>query len=113
MTDQPTDIETAALNNPAVTAGLEAANEGRTKKRGRPASIPNQTAERGPRFNPKLNDEAQRALTDLATLNGLGFAPTVAEITVGATDYAAEMASRWVVQQYQKATAGLKKLEAQ
>lgn len=111
MTDQPTDIETAALNNPAVIAGIEAANNGRTKKRGRPAGVPNSTVEKGARFAPKLDADAREALRKLGVLNSVGLAPTVDEITVAATDHASQQASRWVVAQYEKATASMKKIE--
>ncbi|MGD9752655.1 MAG: hypothetical protein AB7W59_16835 [Acidimicrobiia bacterium] len=105
-------IEQAAIDNPAVQAGLEAAKEGRTKRRGRPAGVPSQAAEKGARFAPKLDADAKEALRKLAVLNSVGLAPTVDEITIGATDHASQQASRWVVAQYEKATASMKKIEA-
>lgn len=113
MTTETDPIETAALNHPDVQAGMQDAAEGRVKRRGRPAGVPNQTADRGARFAPKLDDQAREALRKLGVLNSVGLAPTVDEITQGATDYASQQASRWVVAQYDKATASMKKIEDQ
>ena len=74
---------------------------------------PAEKVERGARFAPKLDDQAREALRKLGVLNSVGLAPTVDEITQGATDYASQQASRWVVAQYDKATASMKKIEDQ
>lgn len=77
----------------------------------RDSKEPGERAEKGARFAPKLDGDAKEALRKLAVLNSVGLAPTVDEITIGATDHASQQASRWVVAQYEKATASMKKID--
>lgn len=113
MTTETDPIETAALNHPDVQAGMQDAADGRVKRRGRPAGVPNQTTDRGARFAPKLDDQAKALLEKVKLFNEAGLGMTHAEYMEQATAYASEQASKWVVRQFEKEYASIRKNEGQ
>lgn len=60
------------------------------------------------RLSLKLDDTAKAVLANFATLNGLGFAPTVAEVLARAS----QVACADIANHYEQATAKLRKIES-
>jgi len=101
--------EQAALANPDVQAGLEDASNGRTVQRRRPANVPADKQERGPRFAPKLDAAALELLEKVKLFNAAGLGMTHAEYIEQATAHAAEQASKWVARQFEKEYASIRR----
>lgn len=78
------------------------------KPRNRGGRPPGSTNDRAPRLALTLDDDAKAVLANFATLNGLGFAPTVAEVLARAS----QVACADIANHYEQATAKLRKIES-
>ena len=107
--EQPgTDVEQAALAHPDVQAGLAEAKAGKTVKRQKPVAVADgEQAASKPRRQLKIDKTAGEVLDKFATLNSLGFAPSVQEVL----DRASEVACRHIATMYDQATNKMQKLE--
>ncbi len=101
----PTDIEQAAANHPDVIAGMEDAKKGRTVTRTRPATA-DTIAPQAPRRQLRIDPQAATVLDNFATLNGLGFAPSVQEVL----DAASDVACQHIATLYEAATSQMRTL---